>query len=230
MSNVKPIYVQYADEADMARKSRDFQTLEQSASNLYNHFVHCPKDYNKMEEPFVVGSVFATCLGFQEPDEDIQEVRAENAVLCLFDGINTIDEADKNISVSYLFLVFSVFRKYLWQRVMRLFGATELGVNIPGFTFFSLPSDVQSFIVEERLTTSALFDCVLMYLARFTSDETVKYLDLNEEKNAYLSHLDRIQSANVANRAMCEKTGKIVLEKVFENIKEDIIKYIQYNN
>lgn len=230
MNSIKPNYVQYAEKAVFARKSRDFRNLEQAASCLYNHFVHNPRDYNRMEEPYVVGSVFATCLGFQEPDEDVQEVRAENAVFCLYGGINVADGVDKNLSVVYLFLVFSVFRKYLWQRVMKLFGAAEFGVYMPGSVLLSLPSDVRSFMLAERLAINSIFDSVLMYLFHFTSSETIKFLDLDEEKAAYLSQLNTIQSKTVENKAMYESVGKIVLEKVFEDIKGDIITYIQNYN
>ena len=64
MSTPKPIYVQYAEEAVHARHNRNFQVLASAASNLYNHFVHDPKDYINIESPLAVGSIFASCLGY----------------------------------------------------------------------------------------------------------------------------------------------------------------------
>lgn len=112
MSTLKPIYVQYAEEAVHARHNRNFQVLASAASNLYYHFVHNPKDYINVESPLAVGSIFASCLGYQEPDEDIQEVRAENAIYCLTQSVESQNEVNRNLSAAYLFLVFSIFRKY----------------------------------------------------------------------------------------------------------------------
>ena len=108
MSTLKPIYVQYAEEAVHARHNRNFQVLASAASNLYNHFVHNPKDYINVESPLAVGSIFASCLGYQEPDEDIQEVRAENAIYCLTQSVESQNEVNRNLSAAYLFLVFSI--------------------------------------------------------------------------------------------------------------------------
>ena len=230
MSTPKPIYVQYAEEAVHARHNRNFQVLASAASNLYNHFVHNPKDYINVESPLAVGSIFASCLGYQEPDEDIQEVRAENAIYCLTQSVESQNEVNRNLSAAYLFLVFSIFRKYTWQRMMKLFGAPELCMNMRDCTYFSLPKDVQAYILESDMNTDAKFNCVLSYLEQLMSEHAVLYLDLNEEKNIFMTQLAKLQELNINKDSLYLKTGKTILAFLYEDIKSDIMQYINYNN
>ena len=230
MSTPKPIYVQYAEEAVHARHNRNFQVLASVASNLYNHFVHNPKDYINVESPLAVGSIFASCLGYQEPDEDIQEVRAENAIYCLTQSVESQNEVNRNLSAAYLFLVFSIFRKYTWQRMMKLFGAPELCMNMRDCTYFSLPKDVQAYILESDMNTDAKFNCVLSYLEQLMSEHAVLYLDLNEEKNIFMTQLAKLQELNINKDSLYLKTGKTILAFLYEDIKSDIMQYINYNN
>ena len=233
MSTLKPIYVQYAEEAVHARHNRNFQVLASAASNLYNHFVHNPKDYINVESPLAVGSIFASCLGYQEPDEDIQEVRAENAIYCLTQSVESQNEVNRNLSAAYLFLVFSIFRKYTWQRMMKLFGAPELCMNMRDCTYFSLPKDVQAYILESDMNTDAKFNCVLSYLEQLMSEHAVLYLDLNEEKNTLevvAEKTKKLQELNINKDSLYLKTGKTILAFLYEDIKSDIMQYINYNN
>lgn len=230
MNTLKPIYVQYAEEAVHARHNRNFQVLASAASNLYNHFVHNPKDYINVESPLAVGSIFASCLGYQEPDEDIQEVRAENAIYCLTQSVESQNEVNRNLSAAYLFLVFSIFRKYTWQRMMKQFGAPELCMNMRDRTYFSLPKDVQAYILESDMNTDAKFNCVLSYLEQLMSEHAVLYLDLNEEKNIFMTQLAKLQELNINKDSLYLKTGKTILAFLYEDIKSDIMQYINYNN
>lgn len=54
---------------------QDYSTLEQHANAIYNHFVHNPSELLSIDSPLLIGKIFQVCLGFQEPDQDIQEVR-----------------------------------------------------------------------------------------------------------------------------------------------------------
>lgn len=230
MNTPKHIYVQYAEEAIQARHDRDFLALESAASKLYNHFVHNPKDYINMDSSLAVGSIFASSLGYQEPDDDIQEVRAENAIYCLVPGISSKTESVKSSSVAYLFLVFSVSRKYTWQRMMKLFGAPELLMNMRTSTYFSLPEDVRAYILKSDMNTDTKFNSVLSYLEQLMSDNILLYLDLNEEKSIFITQLAKLQESNINQDSLYLKTGKTILEFLFEDIKSDIMQYINYNN
>lgn len=82
--------------------AQDYSNLEQYGKEIYNYFVHNPDEILRLDNPLLIGKVFQVCLGFQEPDEDIQEVRAENAFLCFSkalesDKINVHDEAAARI-------------------------------------------------------------------------------------------------------------------------------------
>ena len=82
--------------------AQDYSGLERHGNEIYNYFVHNPGELLKLDSPLLIGKVFQVCLGFQEPDEDIQEVRAENAFLCFSqalesDKANVHDEASARL-------------------------------------------------------------------------------------------------------------------------------------
>ena len=84
--------------------AQDYAGLEKHGREIYNFFVHNPGDILELDNPLLIGKVFQVCLGFQEPDEDVQEVRAENAFLCFSqalnsDKVNVHDEASARLMI-----------------------------------------------------------------------------------------------------------------------------------
>lgn len=82
--------------------AQDYADLEKHGREIYNFFVHNPGEILELDNPLLIGKVFQVCLGFQEPDEDVQEVRAENAFLCFSqalnsDKVNVHDEASARL-------------------------------------------------------------------------------------------------------------------------------------
>ena len=82
--------------------AQDYAGLEKHGREIYNFFVHNPGEILELDNPLLIGKVFQVCLGFQEPDEDVQEVRAENAFLCFSqslnsDKVNVHDEASARL-------------------------------------------------------------------------------------------------------------------------------------
>lgn len=69
--------------------AQDYYSLERYGGEIYNYFVHNPNEILQIESPLLIGKIFQVCLGFQEPDEDIQEVRAENAFLCFSQALKS---------------------------------------------------------------------------------------------------------------------------------------------
>lgn len=113
---------------------------------------------------------------------------------------------------------------------MKLFGAPELCMNMRDCTYFSLPKDVQAYILESDMNTDAKFNCVLSYLEQLMSEHAVLYLDLNEEKNIFMTQLAKLQELNINKDSLYLKTGKTILAFLYEDIKSDIMQYINYNN
>lgn len=62
--------------------AQDYSGLERHGREIYNYFVHNPREILKLGNPLLIGKIFQVCLGFQELDKDIQEERAENAFIC----------------------------------------------------------------------------------------------------------------------------------------------------
>ena len=99
--------------------SQDYSGLEQHGGVIYNYFVHNPGEILKLDNPLLFGKIFQVCLGFQEPDEDIQEVRAENAFICFSQALksergNVHDEASARLMMDCQMIC-------LWLQIQRCF-------------------------------------------------------------------------------------------------------------
>lgn len=68
---------------------RDYAKLLKHGNEVYHYFLQNPLDLLNLDSPLMIGKVFQICLGFQEPNEDIQEVRAENAFLCFSEALKS---------------------------------------------------------------------------------------------------------------------------------------------
>ena len=126
---------------------QDYSGLEQYGGQVYNYFVHNPCDILKLDNPLLIGKVFQVCLGFQEPDEDIQEVRAENAFLCFSQAL----KSDKAMKVRYKAYILRIAILVLFIIGVILCAALARPDIIAGFTvsvlFCSMPLVVIGFII-----------------------------------------------------------------------------------
>lgn len=220
-------YIESLTFAVKARHKRDFQTLGAEADAVYNHFVHFPQDYLLTEHRLPLGTLFASALPFKSQDEDVQEVKAENAVFFLYPCIDDEDDITRNMAISYLFFVFSGSYRYLWQRIGKLFGDPDFRIPMSSHVFFSLPENVRDHIQKCRFTPADIRVSVLLYLQNVMEDGMDCYLDLQEEKRECNQRLASI-NPNAIDANECREVGKYALKALFENIDKDIKSYISY--
>mgnify|MGYP000768891887 CR=1 FL=1 len=96
---------------------QDYSTLERHANDIYNYFVHKPSELLNIDSPLLIGKVFQVCLGFQEPDKDIQEVRAENAFLCFSKALNSEKQNVHDEAAARLMMLLIQGQRYLINKV-----------------------------------------------------------------------------------------------------------------
>lgn len=97
--------------------AQDYSGLEKYGKDVYNYFVHNPEDILDLDSPLLIGKVFQVCLGFQEPDEDIQEVRAENAFLCFDSAMNSQKQNVHDEAAARLMMLLIHNQKHLIGKV-----------------------------------------------------------------------------------------------------------------
>ena len=206
--------------------AQDYAGLEQYGGEIYNYFVHNPADLLKFDSSlFLIGKVFQVCLGFQEPDEDIQEVRAENAFLCFFqalksDKANVHDEASARLMM--LLIRDQKHLKYKVEQACK----NECANTYDIFCMQNngLPKDMPLATNTKMLYASYyLYDRIIdkrnVYDEFVHAGERIACENVIKHVIANCSQLPRISSDRII------ELGGIVFEKIFEKLKNDIILY-----
>lgn len=204
---------------------QDYSGLEQHGNEVYNYFVHNPGELLKLDSPLLIGKVFQVCLGFQEPDEDIQEVRAENAFLCFSQALES-DKANVHDEASArLMLLLIRDQKHLISKVEQACRNEHVNpYNVLDMFDDGLPMDMPMATNTKMLFTAYyLYDCII-------NEENVSSGFVNiGEKSAYENVKRHIiencyQIRNISSERKIE-LGSIVFEKVCERLRKDISLY-----
>ena len=213
-----------AIQALSAFQAQNYSELERLGSNIYNFFVHNPGDILNLENPLLVGKVFHVCLGFQEPDEDIQEVRAENAFICFSQVLNSSNNAIHDEACARLMMLLIREQRHLVGKVEQ----ACRNENASPYNFFAilddgLPGDMPMAANTKMLFTAYyLYDCI-MDKANVSSAFTVPM-----EERSYINvkdHvLDNCRQIDTSLDRIIE-LGKIVVNKVRSKLRNDIERY-----
>ena len=202
-------YVINAQNALDAWKIQDWNVLSTNANAVYNHFVHHPEDFLSIEYPLTVGSVFFVMLGYTTPDEDIQEVRAENMLLCLSKCLE--NPAEKRLAAMRLFLLFSMHFSHLQKKLDRVWS-----------------SHTQYDIFSRIMSSKQLQMNVLAYLSSLFTIDNAQLLEvpfeikmLKEHYSSFCSHFGQINENDSA-------IGASVIKMLVADITDDLERYIQY--
>lgn len=202
---------------------QDYSGLEQHGAEIYNYFVHHPGELLQLDSPLLIGKVFQACLGFQEPDEDIQEVRAENAFLCFSQALkssrtNVHDEASARIMM------------LLIRDQKHLIGKVEQACrneNASRYDFFDmflgsgLPMDMPTATNTKMLFTAYYLYNVIQDKARVYS-EFVNIYERIAYKNVERHVVDNCSQMNNTSSERKVELGGIVFEKICERLRKDI--------
>ena len=204
---------------------QDYSGLEQHGGELYNYFVHNPEEILELENPLLIGKVFQVCLGFREPDEDIQEVRAENAFLCFSQALksqktNVHDEASARLMM------------LLIRDQNHLIGKVEQAcqnVNVNPYNIFDMLDDELPSDMPIATNTKMLFTAYYLYNGIIDKANVSNEFVNASEKAAYMnvkSHvLDNCSQLNNTSSARKIVLGGIIYKKICERLRKDIELY-----
>lgn len=205
--------------------AQDYSILEQHGSNIYNYFVHNPRELLNLDSPLSIGKVFQVCLGFQEPDEDIQEVRAENAFLCFSQALKSNKTNVHDEAAARLMLLLIRDQRHLIGKVEQ---ACRNG-NASPFGFMGILDDGLPMDMPMATNTKMLFTAYYLYESiRDKSNVSNEFVNAGE-RNAY-ENVKRhvIDNCNQLGNTTSERKielGSIVFEKICERLRKDIEMY-----
>ena len=205
--------------------AKDYSGLEKYGQEIYNYFVHYPAKILSLDTPLLIGKVFQACLGFQEPDEDIQEVRAENAFICfsqalISDKSNVHDEA-----AARLMILLIRDQKHLINQVQN---ACNNGNSNP-YSFFNVISDGFPNDMPVATNTKMLFTAYYVYDSILDKANILNEFVNPIEKNAFINIRDHvIHYCNQLQNTTLERKvqlGKMVFDKILDKLQNDIKNY-----
>lgn len=205
--------------------AQDYSSLEQHGNDIYNYFVHNPQELLKLDSPLLIGKVFQVCLGFQEPDENIQEVRAENAFLCFSQALesnktNVHDEAAARLMM------------LLIRDQMHLIGKVEQACrseHANPYSFMGILDDGLPMDMPMATNTKMLFTAYYIYDSMIdeinVSGEFVNVGERNAYENVKRHIIDNCNQMGNTSSERKTELGKIVFYKICERLRKDISLY-----
>ena len=204
---------------------QDYSGLEQHGGDVYNYFVHNPGEILNLGNPLLIGKVFQVCLGFQEPDEDIQEVRAENAFLCLSQAIKSDKTNVHDEAAARLMILLIRDQKHLIGKVEQ---ACRNEHSSP-YDFLGMLDDGLPMDMPMATNTKMLFTAYYLY-DKIIDKEIVGREFVNfSERNAYESTkrhiIDNCNQLGKTSQERKMELGRIVFEKICERLRKDVVMY-----
>lgn len=208
--------------------AQDYSGLEKYGNDLYNYFVHNPSELLNLSSPLLIGKVFQVCLGFQEPDEDIQEVRAENAFICFSQALksdltNVHDEASAR-----LMMLLIQDQKHLIGKVEQACRRNQDGSP---YDFLSILDDGLPMDMPVATNTKMLYTAYYFYDSivnkDMVSNEFVNVVErgaFENVKNHVINNCNQMD--NISPERMVE-LGRIVFDKICSRLRKDIDMYSQ---
>lgn len=202
--------------------AQDYSGLEQYGGQVYNYFVHNPSEILRLDSPLLIGKVFQVCLGFQEPDEDIQEVRAENAFLCFSQALKS-DKANVHDEASARLMMLLIRdQKHLKNKVEH---ACQNECANP-YNFFSMIDDGLPSDMPMATNTKMLFTAYFLYNGIIDKEgvdnefvNASERITFNNVRRHILDNCNQLRNSSSERKI---KLGNIVYEKICERLRKDI--------
>lgn len=201
---------------------QDYSGLERHGGELYNYFVHNPKEILNLDNPLLIGKVFQVCLGFQEPDEDIQEVRAENAFICFSQALKSEKTNIHDEASARLMMLLIRDQSHLKNKVAQSCQNENVNPYSPfGMFDDGLPNDMPM-----AANTKMLYTAYFLYDGIIDKNNVVNEFVNANEKSAYenvKSHvLDNCNQLRNTSLNRKKELGCIVFKKICERLRKDI--------
>lgn len=202
--------------------NQDYSTMERHAKEIYNYFVRKPSELLNIDNPLLIGKVFQVCLGFQEPDQDIQEVRAENAFLCFSRALNSMKQNIHDEAAARLMILLIQWQKFIINKVEQ---ACQGQYTNP-YSFFAVLNNGLPNDMPMATNTKMLFTAFYLFDRIIDKKNVVNEFIIPNEKKTF----EYVKKHVLDNCNMLEKTpqyrkselGCIVFDKIYNQLREDI--------
>lgn len=204
---------------------QDYSTLEQHGKEIYNYFVHKPSELLNIDNPLLIGKIFQACLGFQEPDQDIQEIRAENAFLCFSKAFNSEKENIHDEAAARLMMLLIQGQRYLIDKVEQACQAQSANP----YSFFAMLNDGLPKDMPMAASTKMLFTAYYLFDKIIDKTNIVNEFSISNEKIAFeyvKQHI--LENCNLLVRTpqyRKSELGNIVFNKICKQLRDDIELY-----
>ena len=205
--------------------NQDYSGLERHGNEIYNYFVHHPSAILKLENPLLMGKIFQVCLGFQEPDEDIQEVRAENAFICLSQALKSEKSNVHDEAAARLMMLLIRDQRHLKNKVEQ----SCQNENADPFNFFGMIDDGLPSDMPMATNTKMLFTAYHLYDGiKDKANVSDEFVNADERrafenvKSHVLENCSQLQNTSFGRKA---ELGGIVFDKICKRLRKDIIIY-----
>lgn len=206
--------------------TQDYSGLEKYGGEVYNYFVHNPGELLQLDSPLLIGKVFQVCLGFQEPDEDIQEVRAENAFLCFSQALKSSKANVHDEAAARLMLLLIRDQKHLRGKVEQAC-LNERAAN--PYSFFGILDDGLPMDMPMATNTKMLFTAYYLYDSIMdktnVSNEFVNVGEKNSYEYVEKHIIDNCNQLSDTSSKRKSELGNIIFGKVCERLRKDISLY-----
>lgn len=202
--------------------SQDYSGLEQYGGAIYNYFVHNPEEILKLDNPLLIGKIFQACLGFQEPDEDIQEVRAENSFICFSQALKSDRANVHDEAAARLMMLLIRDQRHLLNKVEQ----SCQNEHLNPYSIFSMLNDGLPNDMPMATNTKMLFTAYYLYDGIIDKANVCNEFVNADEKRAF----ENVKNHVLDNcRQLCNTTsgrkaelGGIVFGKICERLRKDI--------
>lgn len=201
---------------------QDYSTLEQHGNEIYNYFVHNPSELLNIDSPLLIGKVFQVCLGFKVPDQDIQEVKAENAFLCFSKALNSEKINVHDEAAARLMMLLIQWQRYLINKVEQ---SCQAECTNP-YSIFALLNDGLPDDMPMATNTKMLYAAYYLFDKINNKTNIVNEFIIPNEKRAF----EHVKKHVLDNCNMLERTpqhrkaelGNIVFDKIYKQLRYDI--------
>lgn len=204
---------------------QDYSTLEQHAKEIYNYFVHKPYELLNIDSPLLIGKVFQACLGFQEPDQDIQEVRAENAFICFSKALNSEKQKVHDEAAARLMMLLIQWQRFLIDKVEQ----ACKGRDTSPYNFFAVLNDGLPNDMPMATNTKMLFTAYYLFDRIIDKTNIVnEFIIPNEKKTFEYVKKHILDNCNLLGRTPQHRKvelGNIVFDKICKQLRDDIESY-----
>lgn len=204
---------------------RDYRRLAKHGNEIYNYFLRHPHALLNLDSPLLIGKVFQVCLGFQEPNEEIQEVRAENAFLCFTQALKSDKTSVHDEASARLMILLIRDQKHLKGYVER---ACQ-NENFRPYSMIGILNDDMPYDMPLATNTKMLFVAYFLYESiqeKLNVDEEFINPTEREAFKYVKAHvLDNCKKFTKTEPKRIVELGRLVFEKICKKLQRDIEEY-----